>query len=687
MAKFKVFFTGGEGISWALDHDIQHLTRLSGEFVEVVPLEKADIIHTVFWHSLLDIPAKHLAGKRVIASIADKPQIVFSRPEYLKVRDHIDLWLCEYVESLQFVSSCGLPCMLFPDAINVAQFAPPPDRREAAAALKARLGIPHGCHLIGNFHRDSSGADLSLPKKQKGADVLLEVAAILRNMGLPVHFLLAGPRRHWIRREFRARGIPYTFVGREIAEDDISVNTLSLDEVANLYRGLDAYVISSRWEGAPNSVLECAASKTKVVSTRVGQSPDILCRSQIFDSAEEGARMLAQDMGDNRLGSMLDAAYEHVHKFNTHPAIAGRLKYIYEQSRINTSQKRAMETRAVRPAGVAAWFGRRRAPVVDPDREARRAKIGQRVGKKKKLTFALWNDFQPPPYGGGNQFMIALEGALQHKGMAVIRNSGAGADAHVIQSIWFDRKQFDREHEEGSVVIHRIDGPIQLYRGNDAQSDAACYDINREIADVTVMQSGWSMGRTYDLGFKPFRPVLMWNSCDSAIFNRDGRRPFDRNRKIRLISTAWSDNPRKGRDTYRWLDENLDWNRYEYTFVGRIQEKFQHIRVVEPVDSNVLAGMLKDHDVFITASQNDPCSNALVEALNCGLPAVYFHDGGHPELVEFGGLGFRDRQEIPALLERIIEHYESFQKNIWVDTMDDLAEKIIACVRYAAVII
>ena len=285
MAKFKVCFTGGEGINWALDHDLLHLTRLSEEFVEVVPLEKAEIIHSVFWHSLLEIPKKHLVGKCVIASIADKPQIVFSRPEYLKVREFVDVWLCEYYESLNFVSTCGLPCMLFPDAIDVEQFAPPANRGENSAALKSRLGIPQDRYLIGNFHRDSSGADLSVPKKQKGADVLLEVATILHRKGLPVHFLLAGPRRHWIRKGLKDRGVPFTFMGQELDRDDLRENTLTLDEIAKLYQGLDAYVIASRWEGAPNSVLECAASKTKVISTRVGQSPDILFRSQIFDDA------------------------------------------------------------------------------------------------------------------------------------------------------------------------------------------------------------------------------------------------------------------------------------------------------------------------------------------------------------------------------------------------------------------
>ena len=366
--------------------------------------------------------------------------------------------------------------------------------------------------------------------------------------------------------------------------------------------------------------------------------------------------------------------------------MAARLKYVYEQASLNNSSpKRAGKPLVAGPSWLGALFGER-GSLPPEDRENRKAQIEKRVGKKKTLTFALWNDFQPPPYGGGNQFMIALEGALQRKGMKVIRNSGMGADAHIIQSIWFDRAQFDREYEEGAVVIHRVDGPIQLYRGNDAKSDETCYEINRRMADVTVMQSGWSMAKTFDLGFKPFRPVLMWNSCNSTLFNREGRKPFERNRKTRLVSTSWSDNPRKGKETYKWLDANLDWDRYEYTFVGRIQEQFRNIRVREPVDSKTLAGILKIQDVYITASQNDPCSNALVEALSCGLPAIYFNGGGHPELVEFGGIGFLTKEEIPCALERIVENYDSFQNNIWVDSLDEMAQKYIDCVRYACVL-
>jgi len=687
MKKYKVHFLGGEGINWALDHDIVHLSRLSQDFVEVVPIEKAEIIHSVYWGALLTVPEKYLKRSLVIASIADKPQIVLSRPEYLKVRDKIDVWLCEYYESLNFISNCGLNCMLFPDPIDVEQFKPPSDKSASVRGIKEKYGIGQDTYLIGNFHRDSAMGALDRPKKQKGADVFLEVATILHQRGLPVHFLLAGPRRHFIRNGFKARGIPYTFVGEELESDDIKENTLNLDQVAELYRGVDAYVIASRWEGAPNSVLECSASKTKVVSTRVGQSPDILFREQIFESALEGADKLEKDFKENYLEPFVLPAYERIQKYNADSMVAGRLKYIYQQAIKAGKSCEASSAFAPKKSFFQNLFGQKNeVPPASHDASIRRQEIAKRISNKKSFTFALWNDFQPPPYGGGNQFMIALESALHRKGMQTVRNTGKGADAHIIQSIWFDQKVFDEELEPGAVVIHRVDGPIQLYRGNDFKSDPLCWELNAKYADVTVMQSSWSMDMTHNLGFSPKRPVLMWNSCDHTIFNADGRAGFSTDRKIKIISTAWSDNPRKGKDIYKWLDQNLDFDRFEYTFIGRIKESFENIKVIEPVDSKTLASHLKAHDIYLTASQKDPCSNSLVEALQCGLPAVYFSDGGHPELVGFGGLGFVEKEEIPNCLDRIVEHYTSFQNNIWVDSIDDLAQKYIDSVHYCAVI-
>ena len=135
-----------------------------------------------------------------------------------------------------------------------------------------------------------------------------------------------------------------------------------------------------------------------------------------------------RDVRERHLTAALESAYEHVQKFNSYEAIAGRLKYIYEQARLNAvAEAPGAGGGAVprRPAGDPCSAGGR-PPRRPTDRAQHQAQIVRRVARKKALTFALWNDFKPPPYGGGNQFLIALEGALQRKGMRVVRNSGRG---------------------------------------------------------------------------------------------------------------------------------------------------------------------------------------------------------------------------------------------------------------------
>ena len=129
-------------------------------------------------------------------------------------------------------------------------------------------------------------------------------------------------------------------------------------------------------------------------------------------------------------------------------------------------------------------------------------------------------------------------------------------------------------------------------------------------------------------------------------------------RKVRLIATSWSDNPRKGSEILEWLDRNLERSRFELTLLGRFSGTFEHARVLAPVPSEAVADELRRHDLYIAASRNDPCSNALLEALACGLPAVYLDSGGHPELVGEAGLPFTEKEELPELLERLVDELE-----------------------------
>jgi glycosyltransferase involved in cell wall biosynthesis len=282
--------------------------------------------------------------------------------------------------------------------------------------------------------------------------------------------------------------------------------------------------------------------------------------------------------------------------------------------------------------------------------------------------------------------MISLHKYLERNGICVVVNRmSSSVDVHFCNSAWFDVLKFEKMSKKRQIVmIHRIDGPVALYRGSDMAEDNKIFDLNARFATATVCQSHWSYNKLLDLGYKPVNPEVIHNAVDCDIFHRIGRIPFSRDRKIRLISTSWSDNPRKGGPFYKWLDSHLDWTRYEYTFVGRVQQSFSHIRHIPAQPSVILADMLRQHDIYITASQKDPCSNALLEALSCGLPALYLNDGGHEELTGHGGLPYSSEEEAILNLERLAGDYETYQSAITVDSMESVAERYMDLARRTA---
>jgi glycosyltransferase involved in cell wall biosynthesis len=94
---------------------------------------------------------------------------------------------------------------------------------------------------------------------------------------------------------------------------------------------------------------------------------------------------------------------------------------------------------------------------------------------------------------------------------------------------------------------------------------------------------------------------------------------------------------------------------------------------VEPVPSQELSEILRNQDVYLTASENDPCSNALIEALSCGLPSLGLNSGGHPEIIGYGGLVFDRKEEIERMIYLISANHEGFASLISLPEMSNTA--------------
>ena len=305
-----------------------------------------------------------------------------------------------------------------------------------------------------------------------------------------------------------------------------------------------------------------------------------------------------------------------------------------------------------------------------------------RYGRSGAADLALFHEFAPPPTGGGHQFLRALVEELERRGLVVeVNRISAGTTTCLFNSFNFDFRRLRRFARDDVRFVHRVDGPIGTYRGFDDGTDGRVAEINRSLADATIVQSRYSLDAHRALGIELVDPRVVVNTVDPTVFHPPAEREPMSGRRARVIATSWSDNPTKGADVLEWLDANLDHERYELTFLGRTQESFRHIRVRGAVPTAEVADALRRHDVYLAPSRNDPCSNALLEALASGLPAVFRASGGHPELVGGAGIPFVEASEVPDALDRLVAELDERRAAIRIAPLAEVADRYLEALR------
>lgn len=105
------------------------------------------------------------------------------------------------------------------------------------------------------------------------------------------------------------------------------------------------------------------------------------------------------------------------------------------------------------------------------------------------------------PFGGGNQFLKALKKSFIKKG--IYEENPEKADVYLFNSHHNIKKllRLKLKHKK-KLIIHRIDGPLYVVRGQYLEVDYEIYELNNLIADGTVFQSEWSKRKNDLLNFK-----------------------------------------------------------------------------------------------------------------------------------------------------------------------------------------
>ena len=277
-------------------------------------------------------------------------------------------------------------------------------------------------------------------------------------------------------------------------------------------------------------------------------------------------------------------------------------------------------------------------------------------------------------YGGANAFLRSLVGELERRGVRTTADPADPFDVGLLNALTegLDLDAVRRLADRGRPLVHRKTG--YLGRGSVGQraivggvvlGDAQQVAFDPYLAH-TIFQSRYSRDVFVATGHRGSSSVIH-NGVDEGVFNLDQRRfPFGQRRRsfwrpgepIHVVISSWSSDENKGFPEYRRIDGQLDGRAdVRVTLVGRAPADagFERIRVLRPRGPRRLADTLRRGHVILQLAKWETCSNALLEGLNCGLPAVYLDSGANAEIAAPYGVAYEG--DLFASLDRVRERY------------------------------
>ncbi len=280
------------------------------------------------------------------------------------------------------------------------------------------------------------------------------------------------------------------------------------------------------------------------------------------------------------------------------------------------------------------------------------------------------------PWGGGNLFAKNLIDYLTKNNFDVINDlynekidvilmtdplKNSSSTNYSFKNIR-DYKKFINPNVK---IIHRINECDE--RKNTKHVNKEILDCN-SIANTTVFVSNWLKKLYEDIGLDNNNKVIISGS-DKQIFNNHGKQAWDGASNIRIVTHHWGTDVNKGFEIYKILDEMLErgqLDNVDFTYIGNLPKKFNFktAQYIEPLQGFELAEELKKHDIYLTASKNEPSGNHHIEGAQCGLPLLYINSGGVVEYCDGYGIPFESKNDFTNSLQNLINNFDEYYKKV-----------------------
>jgi len=184
---------------------------------------------------------------------------------------------------------------------------------------KEMLGLPLDAFVFGAVGRLSP---------TKGISYLIEAFARVKEQMPLAHLVLVGGGR--CRAEYERQAV-------QVGCDEAIHFLGRRDNVVQLLRGMDVFVLASVAEGMPRALLEAMAADVPCIGTNVGGIPEILgdnefgCLVEPADSIALAEAMLSvAKMPAEELRELCQKASDRVRRFYSHPVAREKLGELYE---------------------------------------------------------------------------------------------------------------------------------------------------------------------------------------------------------------------------------------------------------------------------------------------------------------------------------------------------------------------
>ena len=279
------------------------------------------------------------------------------------------------------------------------------------------------------------------------------------------------------------------------------------------------------------------------------------------------------------------------------------------------------------------------------------------------------------PWGGGLNFSRQLTKFLEEKNFQVITDLNDD-DIDIIllteprrytRSSSFthlDIKDYLNNVKNDSLVINRI---------NECDERKKTKGLNKflintsEISDHTVFISSWLANLFISQGFNKSTFSTIRNGADSDYFFNKENNVFPK--KFKIVTHHWGGNKNKGFDIYKKLDDLLNEDyineKFEFIYIGNLPNnfKFNNTKVIDPMNQIEIGKFLRNCDIYITGSKNEPAGMHHIEGAMSGLPILYVDSGGITEYCKDYGMSY-NLDSLESSLFKMADQYKSFKEKI-----------------------